>query len=190
MADDTDAGHQYYVKGLMESRSNVREAIALASERFDPKTFRRPEQAIKARETNAILHVRMHTALMDYYDQIVPYHETLGSFWEESFYTIEVGSEEREISLSDLDEYRHQYQTEVQETNNGPKGRQQAEVRFRVLLPLEVVIAAYTQLNKCANELEFIPQRVEGKRAEIDKELVDDFNEWYESNVAPNIGGT
>lgn len=153
MSSSSEVGHQQAVAVLMDSRQTVREFIGRASERMDPTVGRRPETDIKSPGADpiAVLHVRMHNALMDYHDQLAHRADELEELWTEEL--------EGGISLADLPEYRYRSTSERVERRDGARGQVTETEEYRMLLPLTVVVDAYQQLNKCVDELGLFPRK-------------------------------
>lgn len=174
MPDDTDLGHSYYVQSVMQARANVEEAIDMAGEHFDPTVSKRSVASIEARDGAAVLHVRMHMALMNYHSQVGVRADDLGSLWTDPFYS--------DLSLATLGEYRFKFVEEPVVSGGGPRMMTTEVEKYRVLLPLEAVSAAKAQLDRCVDEIGLFPKKKKRPLYEVKRDPED-----YDEPAKPGI---
>ncbi len=174
-SSDSEAGNVRYVRMLMDARDNVRQWIAECTQHFeDPKLAIR-DSADPRRKG----HVRLHTAIMDYFDQIRLYRESLSKDdWKGEVARFTVAGAEQSVSLANLEDYRYEHIVRSEHSRGDARGSTATTVQYRVLLPLETVTKLYNHIDECVADLEFVPVRGQGNRVQIDEELLDEANDY------------
>lgn len=150
----TDVGSEYYVKGVMDWRNMVDEAMVDAKLSINDKftEYRAPGDP----RTQA--HQTVYTAIIEYRSQISTYQDEFEQMWGHPFGALSDGTD---VSLSNLRELDEQVfgEHEVMERTSqiGKVSKTEPAKRYR-FLPLILCETARDQLNACVREMGLMPQ--------------------------------
>lgn len=162
MSEDNEIGDAHYVQTLLKRRDRCHEALARARIAFDD-----PSVAVRSHDDPLLqTHKQLHALVIEYRDQLATYADVLEGDDEDGLWTdvvaeVQIHGRTYNLSLKGVGELSFELVEEVEQAIGDASGSQPGTKRAEVLLPYHAAKATVNQLNKCARELGFIPERYE-----------------------------
>lgn len=151
MSGAAEAGQATWVNRVIDASDLVGEAIINASGEIDPTVSRRPESEVTKPYSPARTHWQANERLMYYRDKVAVRKDDLNDLWYGEFVP--------NHSLESIGRYHLKRVEEAVMDGGGPQMATPNKVRYRLLLPLEVIVQAKQRLDRCVDELGYLPKK-------------------------------